>query len=237
MVHGLGTLLNTATVLLGGAVGLTLSQRISGSLQQTMRAAIGLFTAVIGIQMALKTHNALILLLSLLGGVVVGEILRLDDRVAALGRWVEHRLARRAEPGRVSLGFVTASLLFCVGPLAILGSFEDGTRGNITLLTIKSTLDGFSAIVLAAALGWGVLLSALSVLVIQGSLTLVAALANAGLDDAQVAEVTAVGGIAVLAIALGLLELKPIKVVNLLPALVLAPILVPVLTPLLARLR
>lgn len=236
MVHGFGTLLNTGAILLGGAVGLTLSRRITGSLQQTMRTAIGLFTAVIGIQMAMKTHNALILLLSLLGGVVVGEILRLDDHVSAFGRLIEHRLAREGEPGRLSLGFVTASLLFCVGPLAILGSFLDGTRGDITLLLIKSTLDGFSSIVLAAALGWGVLLSAVSVLVVQGTLTIVAALANAGLSDAQVAELTAVGGIAVLAIALGLLELKTIKVVNLLPALVLAPILVPVLDPLLTKL-
>jgi uncharacterized membrane protein YqgA involved in biofilm formation len=142
-----------------------------------------------------------------------------------LGRWAEARLRRGAEPGRISLGFVTATLLFCVGPLTVLGSFLDGSRGDITLLAIKSTLDGFSAVVLAATLGVGVMLSALSVLVVQGSLTLIAAVAHASLTDAQTAELTAVGGLAVLAIALGLLELKTIKVVNLLPSLLLAPLL------------
>ncbi|GAC1480049.1 MAG: DUF554 domain-containing protein [Candidatus Dormibacteria bacterium] len=225
MIHGLGTLLNTATVLLGGVIGLTLSGHIRSSLQQTMRSAVGLFTAAIGVQMALKTHNALVLLLSLLAGAVLGETLRIDDGVQALGRWAERRLGGGDQPGRLSLGFVTASLLFCVGPLAILGSFLDGTRGDLTLLAIKSTLDGFSAIVLAAALGWGVLLSALSVLLFQGSLTLIAVLAHAGLSDVATAELTAVGGIAVLAIALGLLEVKTVKVANLLPGLVIAPLL------------
>jgi uncharacterized protein len=227
MVHGvgLGTALNTATVLLGGAIGLTLKRVIPESLQHTMQTGLGLFIAVIGIQMALKTHNPLVLLLSLLAGLIIGELLRLDDRLQALGRLVEQRLRRAGQPGRISLGFTTASLLFCVGPLAILGSFLDGTRGDITLLAIKSTLDGFSAIVLAATLGWGVLLSAGSVLAVQGTLTLVAVFAHAGLTDTEIAELTAVGGIAVLAIALGLLELKPIKVANFLPALAVAPAL------------
>ena len=225
MVHGLGTALNTGTVLLGAGIGLTLKRFIPESLQRTMRTGLGLFAAVIGIQMAFKTHNPLVLLLSLLAGLIIGELLRLDDGFQALGLAVEQRLRRAGQPGRVSLAFTTASLLFCVGPLAILGSFLDGTRGDITLLAIKSTLDGFSSIVLAATLGWGVLLSAVSVLAVQGTLTLVAALAHAGLTDAEIAELTAVGGIAVLAIALGLLELKPIKVANFLPALAIAPVL------------
>jgi len=193
-----------------------------------MRIGLGLFTAVIGIQMALKTHNSLLLLVSLLLGLLTGELLRLDDHLQSLGAWLEARLDRRAGgdgSNRVALGFVTATVLYCVGPLAILGSFMDGTRGDITLLAVKSTLDGFSSIVLAAALGWGVALSAASVLLVQGGLTLIAALAHASLADAQTAELTAVGGLAVLAIALGLLELKVIKVANLLPALLIAPLL------------
>jgi uncharacterized membrane protein YqgA involved in biofilm formation len=225
MVHGLGTVLNTVTVLVGASTGLVLKRVIPASLQQTLRTGLGLFTVVIGVQMALKTRNALILLLSLVLGLLVGEVLHLDDGLQALGRWAEARLRRGAEPGRISLGFVTATLLFCVGPLTVLGSFLDGSRGDITLLAIKSTLDGFSAVVLAATLGVGVMLSALSVLVVQGSLTLIAAVAHASLTDAQTAELTAVGGLAVLAIALGLLELKTIKVVNLLPSLLLAPLL------------
>lgn len=228
VIHGLGTALNTGTILIGAATGLGLKRFIPASLQQAMRSGLGLFTAVIGIQMALKTRNALLLLVSLLLGLLVGELLRLDDHLQSLGAWVEARLNRRTGgdgSARVALGFVTATLLFCVGPLAILGSFLDGTRGDVTLLAIKSTLDGFSSIVLAAALGWGVLLSAASVLLVQGGLTLFAGLAHTGLSETQTTELTAVGGLAVLAIALGLLDLKAIKVANLLPALLVAPLL------------
>jgi uncharacterized protein len=225
MIPGLGTALNTGTVLAGATLGLTLGRVIPASLQQTIRSAVGLFVAVYGIQLTFKTHNPLVLLVSVLIGVVIGEALRLDDGVQALGRWAERRTRRSGEPGRVSLAFVTTSLLFCVGPLTILGSFLDGTKGDITVLAIKSTLDGVSSIVFAATLGWGVLLSAVSVLVVQGSLTLIAVLAHAGLSDLETAELTAAGGLIVLAIALGLLELKTIKVANFLPALLVAPLL------------
>jgi hypothetical protein len=192
-----------------------------------MRTGLGLFTAVIGIQMALKSRNSLLLLLSLLLGLLAGELLRLDDGLQRIGRLTESRLGGRGRegPGRIALGFTTATLLFCVGPLTILGSFTDGTRGDVTLLAIKSALDGFSSIVLAATLGWGVLLSAVSILVIQGGLTVLAMLAHTGLSGGQTTELTAVGGLAVLAIALGLLDLKAIKVANLLPSLVVAPML------------
>jgi hypothetical protein len=225
VIHGLGTVLNTATVIVGAGIGLTLGRVIPASVQQSIRVAVGLFVAVYGIQLTLKTRNPLILLVSVLVGVVIGEALRLDNVVQAIGRWAERRTQRGGEPGRVSLAFVTTSLLFCVGPLTILGSFLDGTKGDITVLAIKSTLDGVSSIVFAATLGWGVLLSAVSVLVVQGSLTLIAVLAHAGLSDLETAELTAVGGLIVLAIALGLLELKAIKVANFLPALVMAPLL------------
>jgi uncharacterized membrane protein YqgA involved in biofilm formation len=180
-------------------------------------------------QMALKTHNPLVLLVSVLVGVVIGELLKLDAGVQAIGSWAERRLSRDGEPGRVSLAFITTSLIFCVGPLTVLGSFLDGTRGDITLLAIKSTLDGVTSIVFAATLGWGVLLSAVSVLLVQGSLTLIAFLIHAGLTDLETAELTAAGGIAVLGIALGLLELRTIKVANFLPALVVAPLLAGIL--------
>jgi uncharacterized membrane protein YqgA involved in biofilm formation len=225
MIPGLGTALNTATVLVGATLGLTLGRVIPASLQQTIRIAIGLFVAVIGMQMALKTRNPLILLVSVLVGVVIGELLKLDAGVQAIGSWAERRLSRDGEPGRVSLAFITTSLIFCVGPLTVLGSFLDGTRGDITLLAIKSTLDGVTSIVFAATLGWGVLLSAVSVLLVQGGLTLIAFLIHAGLSDLQIAELTAAGGIAVLGIALGLLELRTIKVANFLPSLVIAPVL------------
>jgi uncharacterized membrane protein YqgA involved in biofilm formation len=229
VIAGLGTVLNTGTVLVGATLGLTLGRFIPASLQQTIRIAIGLYVAVIGMQMALKTHNVLVLLVSVLVGVVIGELLKLDAGVKAIGTWAERRLSRGGEPGRVSLAFITTSLIFCVGPLTVLGSFLDGSRGDITVLAIKSTLDFVTSIVFAATLGWGVLLSAVSVLLVQGSLTLVAFLIHAGLTDLETDELTAAGGIAVLGIALGLLELKTIKVANFLPALVVAPLLAAIL--------
>jgi uncharacterized protein len=225
-LRGLGTALNVATVLIGSGIGLSLGRFIPGRIHEAVRQAIGLFVMVYGVTMALSTRHVLILLISLLIGVICGELLRLDDGVQAIGRWAERRVSRGAVTGRVSIAFVTTSLLFCVGPLTVLGSFEDGTRGDITTLAVKSTLDGFSSIVFAATLGWGVVLSAASVLLVQGTLTLVAFLLHAGLSAAQVAELTAVGGVTVIAIGLGLLQLKAIRVANFLPGLVVAPALV-----------
>lgn len=225
MIPGLGTALNTTTVIAGTTVGLVFGRLIPQSLQRTIQIAVGLFVVVIGIQMALKTRNPLVLLVSVLIGVVLGELLRIDAGLQKLARWVEARTRREGEPGRVSLAFITTSLIFCVGPLTVLGSFLDGTKGDITLLAIKSTLDGVTSIVFAATLGWGVYLSAGSVLIVQGTLTLLAFLIHAGLSDVETVELTAAGGIAVLGIGLGLLELKAIKVANFLPALVVAPVL------------
>jgi uncharacterized membrane protein YqgA involved in biofilm formation len=225
VIPGLGTVLNTGTVIAGTTIGLTLGRVIPESLRRTMQVAVGLFTIVIGIQMALKTRNPLVLLVSVLIGVIAGELLHIDAGLQRLARWAEVRTRRGGEPGRVSLAFITTTLIFCVGPLTVLGSFLDGTKGDITLLAIKSTLDGVTSIVFATTLGWGVYLSAGSVLVVQGTLTLIAFLIHAGLSDLQTAELTAAGGIAVLAIGLGLLELKAIKVANFLPSLVVAPLL------------
>lgn len=229
MIPGLGTALNTAAVVAGTTVGLLFGRLIPESMQRTIRIAIGLFVIVIGIQMALKTRNPLVLLVSVLIGVVIGELLRIDAGLQGLAAWIERRTRRAGEPGRVSLAFITTSLIFCVGPLTVLGSFLDGTKGDITLLGIKSTLDGVTSIVFAATLGWGVYLSALSVLIVQGMLTLIAVVIHAGLSDLETAELTAAGGIAVLAIGLGLLDLKTIKVANFLPALVVAPLLAGIL--------
>ena len=225
MIPGLGTALNTGTVIAGTTVGLIFGRLIPESLQRTIQIAVGLFVIVIGMQMALKTRNPLVLLVSVLIGVVAGELLRIDAGLQALARWAEQRTRRDGQPGRVNLAFITTTLIFCVGPLTVLGSFLDGTRGDITLLAIKSTLDGVTSIVFAATLGWGVYLSALSVLIVQGTLTLIAVLVHAGLSDLETAELTAAGGIAVLAIGLGLLDIKAIKVANFLPALIVAPLL------------
>ena len=229
MIPGLGTALNTSTVIAGTTIGLLFGRLVPERVQRALQVAVGLFVVVIGIQMALKTRNPLVLLVSVLIGVVIGELLRIDAALQALARWAEARTRRGGEPGRVSLAFITTTLIFVVGPLAVLGSFLDGTKGDITLLAIKSTLDGVTSMVFAATLGWGVYLSALSVLIVQGSLTLLAFLVHAGLTDLETAELTAAGGIAVLAIGLGLLEIKAIRVANFLPSLVVAPLLAGVL--------
>jgi uncharacterized protein len=225
VIPGIGTALNTGTILAGTTLGLTLGRVIPEGMQRTIQMAIGLFVIVIGLQMAFKTHNPLLLLISVLIGVVIGEGLRLDARIQALGAWTERRLTRGGDPGRVSIAFITTTLIFCIGPLAVLGSFLDGTRGDITLLATKSALDGVTSMVFAATLGWGVYLSAGSVLLVQGALTLLAYLLHAGLSNLEIAELTAAGGIAVLAIGLGMLDLKQIKVANFLPSLVIAPLL------------
>jgi uncharacterized membrane protein YqgA involved in biofilm formation len=215
--------------LAGTTAGLTLRRLLSADLQALVRTVIGLFTAVIGIQMALQTRNPLVLLVGLLTGALIGEALRLDHGLKAMGDWAQRRLRAGDSQSTVSLAFVTTSILFCVGPLTVLGTFQDGTKGDITLLAIKSILDGFSSIVFAASLGWGVYLSAGTVLLVQGGLTAIAFFLQGGLGKPETAELSAAGGVAVLAIALGLLELKTIRVANLLPSLVTAPLLAAIL--------
>ena len=222
-------MLNVLTVLVGTSLGLTLRRFLSAELQATVRAVIGLFTLVIGIRMAIQTHNPLVLLVAILTGALLGEALHLDAGLRAIGERAERGAGRGGRQSSVSLAFVSTSLLFCVGPLTVLGTFQDGTSGDITLLAIKSTLDGFSSIVFAASLGWGVYLSAGTVLVVQGALTALAFLLQASLGKVETTELTAAGGVAVIAIALGLLELKSIRVANLLPSLVIAPLLAAVL--------
>jgi uncharacterized membrane protein YqgA involved in biofilm formation len=163
-----------------------------------------------------------------LSGVAIGEALRLHDGLEALGEWFQERLSRAGPGGlegsRVAEGFVTASLVFCVGPLTILGSLDNGLRGDASLLAIKSLLDGVASIAFAAALGAGVYLSVLTILVVQGGIAAAAFLLRDVLDPRTVLVVTSAGGVALLGVALRLLDLKPVRVANFLPALVLAPL-------------
>jgi hypothetical protein len=193
-----------------------------------------LFTLAIGFALSLRllmdrsapVGNDLAVLGALLGGAAIGELLRLSDRLDALGNWFQRRLARGDEPSRVSEAFVTASLVFCVGPLTILGSIQNGLTGDIQLLAVKSLLDGVAAIAFAAALGAGVYLSALTVLVVQGGIATIAFLMGGGLDQASVDAASAVGGLILIGVALRLLDIRQVRVANLLPALLLAPIFI-----------
>lgn len=226
----MGTLLNVFTVLLGGTLGLLLGGRLPDRMRETVLWALGLFTTGLGLKMFFETHNALIVLGSLLLGGLLGEWWRVQDRLHTLGAWLEARVAAQTatdSAARFIRGFVSASLLFCVGPMTVLGSIQDGLTGDFQTLAVKAVMDGFAALAFASSMGVGVLFSALVVLLYQGALTLLAAQAQAWLTPAMLTEMTATGGVMIMAIGVGaLLELRPIRVANYLPALALAPVLV-----------
>jgi uncharacterized membrane protein YqgA involved in biofilm formation len=229
-----GTLLNVATVLVGTTVGLLVGSRMPVRMQQTLTDGLGLFVIALGLAQILPfmtdaqtpIGHVLAVLGGLLVGGVVGELLDLQGRLDGLGDWFQRRLARDDQPSRISQGFVTASIVFCVGPLTILGSIANGLTGNIELLAVKSLLDGIAAVAFAAALGAGVYLSAIVVFVIQGSIAGLAFALGAGIDPTLVAAASAVGGLLMVGIGLRLLEIRQVRVVNFLPGLVIAPLFV-----------
>jgi uncharacterized protein len=229
-----GTLLNVATVLAGTTVGVLLGKRMPGRMQESLTTGLGFFTVLIGLSMGLRVFtdaaagpgDDLAVLAAILLGVAFGELLRLHDGLEWLGAWFQRRLVSDERPSRVAEAFVTASLVFCVGPLTILGSLENGLTGDIRLLAIKSLLDGVASIAFAAALGWGVALSALTILVVQGGIAGGAFLVRDVMDPPTILAITAAGGVILLGVALRILELKAVRVANFLPALLLAPIFV-----------
>ena len=229
-----GTLLNMVTVLIGTLIGVALGTRMPPRMQSSLTTGLGLFTVLIGLSMGLRVFtdpaaragDDLAVLAAVLLGIAIGEMLRLHDGLEWLGGWFERRLARGDRPSRVAEAFVTASLVFCVGPLTILGALANGLTGDIQLLAVKSLLDGVASIAFAAALGAGVALSALTVLVVQGGIAAAALLLRDVMDGPTILAITASGGVILLGVALRLLDLKPVRVANYLPALVLAPIFI-----------
>lgn len=227
----IGTILNVITVIIGGTLGAALGARLPEKMRETVMHGLGLMTLVIGVQMAIGTHNILIVLASILFGGLIGEMLRIQARLDAVGKRLEERFARGEQAGTFTRGFVTASLVFCVGPMTILGSIQDGLIGDFNLLAIKSTLDGFAGLAFASTLGIGVAFSALTVLVVQGGISLAAmifgsALGSIARDTPWVIEMTATGGVLIMGIGLILLDLKQVRVGNLLPAIFIAPAIV-----------
>ena len=234
----LGTFINVATVLIGGTLGLLIGNRLPERIKAIVIASIGLITLVIGMSSALKTANALIPLLALVIGGIIGELINIDGGLTHLGDWLKKRVERPGAELDFTAAFVIASLQFCVGPLTILGSINDGLSGNFSLLAIKAILDGFSAIVFASSLGRGVLFSSATILIIQGGISLLAGLIRPLLiSDPTLAlaaqprliELSAAGGVILIGLGLNILNLQRIKVANLLPALVFAPALVALL--------
>ena len=240
MVRGAGTLLNMTTVLVGSGVGVLLGGRLPERTRTTVTDALGLVTLVIGalniaalsdpgLRAAVGGGGALLVVLgALLIGGIAGSLLHLEARLESVGGWLQRRLSGAGggeARARFVEGYVTASLVFVVGPLAVLGSLSDGLGRGIEALVLKSTLDGFAALAFAASLGWGVAASALSVGVVQGSLTLLGALLGGLLQAALVSAVTATGGVLLLGVGLRLLGIKQVAVADLLPALLVAPAL------------
>ena len=241
MIPGTGTVVNVATVLLGSTAGVLLGNRLPVRTRDVVTDALGLVTLLIAGTSAISVLDPAlaravgtsapmpIVLGSLLVGGITGSLLRLEARVESLGGRLQRRLSGETgsvERHRFVEGFVTASLLFCTGPLTILGSLDDGLGNGADQLYLKAVLDGFAAIAFAASFGWGVAASALTVIVVQGGLTVVGALLGDVLPAAHLAALTATGGLLLVGVALRLLRIREIPVADLLPALVVAPVLV-----------
>ncbi|WP_197971757.1 MULTISPECIES: DUF554 family protein [Tessaracoccus] len=237
MFIGAGTVVNVITVVVGSLIGIALGNRIPETTKSTVTAVLGLVTLVLGgmsvvamnseaLREAVDGAAMLVVLAALLVGALLGSWLRVEDRLEQGAGWVRARFTASGDAARFVDGMVTATLLFCVGPLAILGSLSDGLGRGADQLLVKSVLDGFAAMAFASTLGWGVLASAGAVALIQGSLTAVGYFAGDVLTTAQVDALTATGGVVLLALGLRLLDLKQIPVGDLLPALLLAPPLV-----------
>lgn len=237
MFIGLGTLVNVATVVVGALIGLALGNRIPERTKDTVTSALGLFTMVLGGFSAVALNSEalaadvgrsamFVVLASLLVGTLLGSWLRIEDRLEQGAAWIRNRFKGSGDENRFVDGLVISTLVFCVGPLTILGSISDGLGRGADQLLVKATLDGFAAMAFASTLGWGVLASAAAVGVIQGSLTALGYFAGDVLTVAQVDALTAAGGVILIGLGIRLLGLKQIPVGDLLPALVLAPVVV-----------
>lgn len=241
MFRGFGTVLNVVTVIAGSGVGVLVGHRLPQHTRDVVTDALGLVTLLIAAISAAAVADAglaaavgesatvLVVLGALLVGGIIGSLLRVESRLEGLGTVLQRRMSRDQDGEarrRYVEGFLTASLVFCVGPLTVLGSLSDGMGLGYDQLALKATMDGFAAIAFAASLGWGVLASALAVGVVQGTLTLVGVVAGDVLSDAAVAGLSATGGLLLVGVALRLLRMKPLPVGDLLPALVIAPLLV-----------
>jgi hypothetical protein len=230
-----GTLINVGTVVAGTAIGSLAGPRLPARMRRIVLYGIGLVVILVGFQMAVQTRNILVVLGAVLIGGIIGELLKIEERLDQLGQFIQARFAKGSEQS-VAEGFVTGSLIFCVGPMAILGSISDGLSGDYSVLSIKAVMDGFASIAFGASLGWGVGLSALTILVYQGGITLFAGILPSVLNEAMVTEMTATGGLIIIGIGLKLLDLKELPLANFVPAIVVAPTilaLVPVIRGLL----
>jgi|Deesub1362B_J571_1020462.scaffolds.fasta_scaffold00070_89 hypothetical protein len=217
----IGTLINAGSILAASFLGILIGERLNESIRKALMNVLGLPVILIGLKMAFETDNILIPTISIALGTVIGEFIGIERGLESIGERIERRVRR----GRFTEGFVTATLIYCVGPMAILGPIQEGLTGDNSILLAKSMLDGVASIALASALGIGVAFSSLSVLLYQGFFSLLALQISSLMNEAMIHEFTATGGLLIVGIGINLLELRKLKVGNMLPALVIAPLI------------
>ena len=221
----LGVLINVATVIIGSSLGLLLKKGIPERITKSAMTAIGLCTLYIGIDGALDGENTIVLILSMVFGTIIGTAADIDGRIEKLGLFIENKIKKDSEKGSVAQGFITASLLFCIGAMTIVGSLNAGLKGDNELLITKSILDLISSCMLSSTLGIGVIFAAIFVFLYQGGLVLLAGLLqNVLTDTALIAEITCAGSLMIIALGLNILGITKIRVANFLPALLLVPV-------------
>jgi uncharacterized membrane protein YqgA involved in biofilm formation len=223
-----GTIINVVTVVIGGMMGLLFGGKLPERVREAVLSILGLFTMGLGLSMFLETNNALIVLGALLAGTLLGEWWQLEARLERFGEKLKARFSKvagRQDLSRFVEGFLTASILFCVGPMAILGSIQDGLTGDYSLLATKAVMDGFAALAFASTMGVGVIFSFIAVFVFQGGISLLAVQVQNVITPAMIAEMSAAGGVILIGIALSnILNIRKIRTGNALPALFLAPL-------------
>jgi uncharacterized membrane protein YqgA involved in biofilm formation len=228
----LGTVVNAAAIIVGSLIGRMMSG-IPDTIRQTVMQGIGLAVVLLGLKMSLQTENILLLIVSMVLGSIAGELLGIENGLNRAGHWLEQKLGGRKQ-GSIATGFVTTTLVYCIGAMAVLGAMDSGLRNNHDILYTKAMLDGFSAIIFTSTLGIGVLFSAVPVFVYQGVIAILSTQiyewVSKPMLDAILAEVTAVGGLMIIAIGINILELRKINVANMLPALLIAAAGVPFVT-------
>lgn len=219
-IIGLGTLVNVGAIIAGSIVGYAVKKGIPEGVKDTVMQGLGLAVLLIGLKMALQTNNVLIVIGSLALGGIAGELFAIENRLESLGGWLERRVG--GTEGGIAKAFVTSSLIYCVGALAITGAIQDGLTGNTDILVSKAMLDGISSVIFTSTMGIGVIFSALPVLVYQGAITFATAYIKELLSPQVITEMTATGGILILGIGVNILGITKIKVGNLLPAILFA---------------
>ncbi|PHS35573.1 MAG: hypothetical protein COA82_03835 [Alkaliphilus sp.] len=224
----LGTIVNAIAIIIGGSLGVLLKKGIPQNYKNTIMQGIALSVFVIGMSGALKSNNILLVIFSIAIGSIIGEKLGIENKLDQVGNWLESKLSSKY--GNVAKGFVTASLVYCVGAMAIVGSLESGMTGDHSTLFAKSLLDGISSILFASTLGIGVVFSSIAVFIYQGTITLFASLIGGLLTEAVILEMSAIGGILIMGISINILEIKKISVGNMLPAMFI-PILYQIIEP------